>query len=127
MVVDGLEARLDGILGDVGDGQWGNEVGVRKVGPVMEGKLLRLEGTPSLPQTIPQSQNKQAGVDVASEDEDDNEDQERQDRFVFEKPRLDFVQFDQMGPFEPLVLSLPGESPVVQSKDVNAKNFQLRT
>ncbi|KAK2992561.1 hypothetical protein RJ640_022754 [Escallonia rubra] len=77
-------------------------------------QLLRLEDTPSLPQTIPQSQNKQSHLDVANEDEDDNEDQERQDRFVFEKPRLDFAQFDQMGPFEPLVLSLPGESPVVQ-------------
>ncbi|XP_065876796.1 switch 2 [Euphorbia lathyris] len=30
------------------------------------------------------------------------------------KPKLGNIQFDHTGPFEPLVLSLPGESPVIQ-------------
>ncbi|KAA8524350.1 hypothetical protein F0562_010773 [Nyssa sinensis] len=73
-------------------------------------QLLRLQDPLSLPQTQSQSQQRQTQVEDEGEDED--EEDEKQD--VFGRPKLDSFQFDHTGPFEPLVLSLPGEIPVIQ-------------
>uniref|UniRef100_A0A5B6ZDQ1 Putative switch 2 n=1 Tax=Davidia involucrata TaxID=16924 RepID=A0A5B6ZDQ1_DAVIN len=73
-------------------------------------QLLRLQDPLSLPQTQSQSQQKQTQVDNEGEDED--EEDEKQD--MFGRPKLDSFQFDHTGPFEPLVLSFPGEIPVIQ-------------
>lgn len=48
--------------------------------------------------------------------EDEVEEEEKEERKFenFAKPELCQVQFDHTGPFEPLILSLPGEVPIVQ-------------
>ncbi|XP_059663176.1 switch 2 [Cornus florida] len=73
-------------------------------------QLLRLQDPLSLPQPQSQSQPKQTQFD----DEGDDEDEEDGKHSGFGRPKLDSFQFEHTGPFEPLVLSLPGEMPVVQ-------------
>ncbi|XP_058217684.1 switch 2 [Rhododendron vialii] len=77
-------------------------------------QLLRLQDPQFLPQTQPQSQPEQTQLvnEGAGEDEDEDEDDEKQGGSG--KPVLDSFQFDQTGPYEPLVLSSPGVTPVIQ-------------
>lgn len=50
------------------------------------------------------------------EEDSDEEEEERKERLHrgFNRPKLDAFSFGETGPFEPLVLSDPGEIPVVQ-------------
>ncbi|XP_052207251.1 switch 2 [Diospyros lotus] len=71
-------------------------------------QLLRLQDPVFVPQLESQSQRNHTQV----EDEDEDGVDERKEGFG--RPKLDSFQFDHTGPFEPLVLSAPGEAPVVQ-------------
>ncbi|KAH7862100.1 hypothetical protein Vadar_034773 [Vaccinium darrowii] len=75
-------------------------------------QLLRLQDPEFLPQTQPKSQPEQTQLGNGGGGEDEDEDDEKQGGFG--KPVLDSFQFDQTGPYEPLVLSSPGVTPVIQ-------------
>lgn len=62
-----------------------------------------------MPQLESQSQRDHTQVEDEAEDGVD----ERKEGFG--RPKLDSFQFDHTGPFEPLVLSAPGDAPVVQA------------
>ena len=47
-----------------------------------------------------------------NDDEEEAEEEKKQDRIF--RPKMESFQFDHTGPFEPLVLSLPGEISVFQ-------------
>lgn len=77
-------------------------------------QLQRLED----PICVPQKSEKKPIWDVHKEEEEEEEKDDdegiKQELYGVEKPRSNFVQFDQTGPFEPLILSPDGEFPVVQ-------------
>ncbi|CAK9145858.1 unnamed protein product [Ilex paraguariensis] len=73
-------------------------------------QLSRLQDPLSLPQSQSQRQEKESQVEIEAKDEDEEEDKQE----GFGRPRLDHFQFDHTGPYEPLVLSSPGEIPVIQ-------------
>ncbi|GMP54605.1 hypothetical protein CsSME_00019714 [Camellia sinensis var. sinensis] len=75
-------------------------------------QLLRLQDPELVPLT--QSLSQQDQTHVADEDEDEDEDEDDEKQHGFGRPKLDSFQFDHTGPFEPLVLSLPGETPLIQ-------------
>lgn len=75
-------------------------------------QLLRLQDPQFLPQTQPLSQPEQSQLGNEGGGEDEDEDDEKQGGSG--KPVLDSFQFDQTGPYEPLVLSSPGVTPVIQ-------------
>nr|XP_027061530.1 switch 2-like isoform X1 [Coffea arabica] len=81
-------------------------------------QLLRLqhqESTFYLPRTQLKSPKTETLLGPEAEDNDDEEEAEeekKQDRIF--RPKMESFQFDHTGPFEPLVLSLPGEISVVQ-------------
>ncbi|KZV14936.1 switch 2 [Dorcoceras hygrometricum] len=78
-------------------------------------QLLRLRDDDDFfPQTQPKSVKKE--VDSTPRSEDDDADGGKDNEFTVRRdPKLEsFHQFDTDGPYEPLVLSPPGEIPVVQ-------------
>nr|XP_016440493.1 PREDICTED: switch 2-like [Nicotiana tabacum] len=80
-------------------------------------QLLRLEDHTSLLQTQPpQTPNKQNHFDLKSkyEKSEEEEEEEEEKPVGFGRPKLDLLLLDQTGPYEPLVLSSPGQKPVVQ-------------
>ncbi|KAK4342339.1 hypothetical protein RND71_038155 [Anisodus tanguticus] len=69
-------------------------------------QLLRLEDHTSLLQTQPLTPKKHNHEKLEVEEEE---------KIVgFGRPKLDSLLLDQAGPYDPLVLSLPGQNPVVQ-------------
>ncbi|XP_047334780.1 switch 2 [Impatiens glandulifera] len=85
-------------------------------------QLLRLQQDPtsSLPQKLTDSEKKvitkrikNVGLVDTVEDEE-GEDEEKRDGCGFGRPKLESFQFDYTGPFEPLILSTPGENPADQ-------------
>ncbi|KAL7000414.1 hypothetical protein U1Q18_001563 [Sarracenia purpurea var. burkii] len=75
-------------------------------------QLLRLQDPLFVPQIQSQSQQDQTPAEDRGGGEDVDEDEEKPGGFG--RPMLDSFQFDQTGPFEPLVLSSPGVNPVIQ-------------
>ncbi|KAL3509339.1 hypothetical protein ACH5RR_028740 [Cinchona calisaya] len=82
-------------------------------------QLLRLQDQDhpfSLPQTQPKCPKKETVLNSEGEDIDDEEEEEeeeeKKDRIL--RPKLESFQFDPTGPYEPLLLSLPGEVPAIQ-------------
>lgn len=51
-------------------------------------------------------------VNCGDDDDDYDDEGEEQDRIF--RPKLESFQYDHTGPYEPLLLSLPGEVPAVQ-------------
>ncbi|KAJ9170938.1 hypothetical protein P3X46_018998 [Hevea brasiliensis] len=89
---------------------------------------------PSLQQSQSQHFDTQQSVKLPSlgnqsqveKNEDELEEEEEEREFEnFGRPELDQFQFDHTGPFEPLVLSLPGEVPIVQvPASINSRLFE---
>lgn len=79
-------------------------------------QLLRLEDHSTLLQTQPQTPKKQNHFDTKRkyEKSEEEEEEEEEKRIRFGRPKLDSLLLDQAGPYEPLVLSSPGEKTVVQ-------------
>ncbi|XP_057955769.1 switch 2 isoform X2 [Malania oleifera] len=81
-------------------------------------QLQRLQDPLSLPKSLPQNQAKQPAHDDREEEKEEGEEEEgdrkQEGQWGFERPKSAFLQLDHTGPFQPLVLSPPGEHPVIQ-------------
>ncbi|XP_015881521.3 switch 2 [Ziziphus jujuba] len=77
-------------------------------------QLLRLEDSFFLPPIQPQSLQKRTNELVVGDDEEEEEEEETEPKGFVRAKISSHFQFDHTGPFEPLILSLQGEMPVVQ-------------
>lgn len=90
-------------------------------------QLLLLEDPFTSSSQIPQKQTHSSiGVKDEKEEKEDEEAVEEERPIVFGRSKLESFLLDHTGPYEPLVLSPPGETPVVQvTLPCNSKRIDL--